>query len=100
MEERETLSGKVHYLQLRLVEKDDELKLLQRRNHLEAKNFKVQLINEQKKIKELCQKLEKSTFGSSVAPSSISSGDHNGYNDSKGVCVFRKLFFFFKFLNK
>lgn len=58
LEARETLSGKVHYLQLRMAEKDEEIKMLMRRNHLEAKNFKAQLHNEQKKYKTLCQKLE------------------------------------------
>lgn len=57
LESRETLSGKVHYLELRMAEKDDQIKMLMRRNHLEAKNFKVQLHNEQKKYKTLCQKL-------------------------------------------
>lgn len=57
LESREVLSGKVHYLQLRMAEKDEEIKMLSRRNHLEAKNFKVQLHNEQKKYKNLCQKL-------------------------------------------
>lgn len=61
LESRETLSGKVHYLELRMAEKDEQIKLLMRRNNLEAKNFKVQLHNEQKKYKTLCQKMENVT---------------------------------------
>lgn len=49
---------KVNSLERRLSEKDEEIKILTRRNHLVAKNFKTQLINEKKKYKELSNKME------------------------------------------
>lgn len=68
LEERELLTVKLQLLERQLTEKDEELKMLTRRNHLEAKNFKVQLSNEKKKYKELCQKFEQASakrYGSS-----------------------------------
>lgn len=66
MEQRETLSGKVHYLELRLAEKDEEIKILTRKNMLETKNYKTQLINEQKKCKEFQKQLEKFNSSSTI----------------------------------
>lgn len=43
-------------LEHKMANKEDEIKMLTRRNMLEAKNFKSQLTNERKKYKELCQK--------------------------------------------
>ncbi|XP_055322434.1 uncharacterized protein LOC129578224 isoform X2 [Sitodiplosis mosellana] len=56
LEERETLQIKVESLEQKLNEKEEEIKMLSRRNTIEAKNFKMQLANERKKYKELCQK--------------------------------------------
>lgn len=56
LEEREILAVKVDSLELKLAEKEEEVKNLLRRNSLEAKNFKVHLANERKKYRELCQK--------------------------------------------
>ncbi|XP_031620331.1 kinetochore protein SLK19 [Contarinia nasturtii] len=56
LEEREVLQTKVVSLEQKLSEKEEEIKVLTRRNTLEAKNFKTQLANERKKYKELCQK--------------------------------------------
>lgn len=81
LECRDTLSGKVHYLELRLAEKDEQIKMLMRRNHLEAKNFKVHLHNEQKKYKALCQKLEKTPMKLHV-PTASDYGD-----EINKVCV-------------
>lgn len=65
LEERETLAGKVRYLEMRLAEKDEEIKLLTRKNALESKNFKSQLANEQQKIKDISHKQEKAAGGDS-----------------------------------
>lgn len=59
LEEREKLTNRVRYLELRLNEKDDEIKVLHRRLLLEAKTFKTQLNAEIVKNKELCHKFEK-----------------------------------------
>lgn len=56
MEERGALQDKVEMLEQKLNEKENEIKMLTRRNTIEAKNFKTQLANERKKYKELCQK--------------------------------------------
>lgn len=69
MEEREALTLKLHALEREFAEKDEEIKVLTRRNHLEAKNFKAQLANEKKKNKDLCQKIEQLSikrYGSST----------------------------------
>lgn len=60
MEEREKLQERVRYLEVRIVEKDDEMKVLMRRIQLDAKNYKLQLNIEQNKSKDLQQRLEKS----------------------------------------
>lgn len=89
LEARETLSGKVHYLELRLAEMDEEIKMLIRRNHLEAKNFKVQLHNEQKKYKILCQKLDNAATKMHV-PIANDSGDEMSKvsaSDLHRVCI-------------
>lgn len=52
------LTSKVRSLERQLDEKDEEIKMLTRRNLLEAKNFKAQLANANRKYKELCQKTE------------------------------------------
>lgn len=56
MEERDVLKEKIESLEAKLTEKEEEVKMLARRNVIEAKNFKTQLINEKKKYKESCQK--------------------------------------------
>lgn len=58
LEEREKLSDRVVFLELRLQEKDEEMKLSSRRTQLEAKNLKTQLIAEQCKLKDILHKLE------------------------------------------
>lgn len=50
----------MRYLEVRILEKDDEMKVLMRRIQLDAKNYKSQLIIEQNKSKDLQQRLEKS----------------------------------------
>lgn len=60
LEEREKLQDRVRYLEVRILEKDDEMKVLMRRIQLDAKNYKSQLIVEQNKSKDLQQRLEKS----------------------------------------
>lgn len=59
MEEREKLQDRVQYLEVRIMEKDDEMKVLMRRIQLDAKNYKSQLTHEQNKSKDLQQRLEK-----------------------------------------
>lgn len=56
MEEREVLQAKIEMLEHKMTTKEDEIKMLTRRNMIEAKNYKSQLSNERKKYKELCQK--------------------------------------------
>lgn len=53
MEEREKLSDRVRYLEVRVTEKDDEMKVLLRRIQLDAKGFRSQLAAEHAKYKEL-----------------------------------------------
>lgn len=50
----------MRYLEVRVLEKEDEMKVLMRRMQLDAKNYKSQLIIEQNKSKDLQQRLEKS----------------------------------------
>lgn len=85
LEQRETLSEKVLSLEKQLREKEDEIKMLNRKSMLESKNFKIQLVSEQKKYKELNEKLDK--FNSS---STIDSGYETiKVNPSKN-CIFQK----------
>lgn len=58
LEERETLANRVQYLEARIAEKDEEIKLLSRKNALMEKNLKSQLALEQQKLKEIGQKYE------------------------------------------
>ncbi|XP_037905707.1 lebercilin-like protein isoform X2 [Hermetia illucens] len=58
LEDRERLTERVRYLESRLNEKDNDVKLLARRIQLEAKNYKAQIYKEQQKYKQLIQKLE------------------------------------------
>nr|XP_040222945.2 uncharacterized protein LOC120949610 isoform X1 [Anopheles coluzzii] len=59
LEERERLADRVRYLENRLMEKDNDAKLLSRRIQLDSKNFKAQLQQEMLKQRELAQKLER-----------------------------------------
>uniref|UniRef100_A0A182P9J7 Lebercilin domain-containing protein n=1 Tax=Anopheles epiroticus TaxID=199890 RepID=A0A182P9J7_9DIPT len=59
LEERERLADRVRYLENRLMEKDNDAKLLSRRIQLDSKNFKAQLQQEVIKQRELAQKLER-----------------------------------------
>lgn len=52
------LTSKVRSLERQLDDKEEEIKMLTRRNLLEAKNYKTQLANANRKYKELCQKTE------------------------------------------
>lgn len=81
MEEREILQAKVESLEHKLNEREEEIKILTRRNIIEAKNFKTQLSNERKKAKELCQKqnTEKQSGSSNDA-------DYSNAKDAKEVC--------------
>nr|XP_029735541.1 lebercilin-like protein isoform X2 [Aedes albopictus] len=59
LEERERLAERVRDLEARLIEKDNDNKLLVRRLQLESKNFKGQLQHEVLKQREIAQKLER-----------------------------------------
>ncbi|XP_055610445.1 lebercilin-like protein isoform X2 [Uranotaenia lowii] len=59
LEERERLSDRVRDLEARLIEKDNDTKLLARRLQLESKNFKGQLQQEVLKQREIASKLER-----------------------------------------
>ncbi|XP_058829959.1 lebercilin isoform X2 [Topomyia yanbarensis] len=59
LEERERLAERVRDLETRLIEKDNDAKLLARRLQLETKNFKGQLQQEVLKQREISQKLER-----------------------------------------
>ncbi|XP_054732519.1 lebercilin [Anastrepha obliqua] len=59
LEERQRLSEKLEKLETRLQEKDNDMKLLARRVQIETKNFKQQILAEQKRTKEALLKLEK-----------------------------------------
>lgn len=58
LEEREALADRVRYLETRLAEKDEEIKLLARKNSLMEKNLKSQLALEHQKRKEIGHKYE------------------------------------------
>ncbi|XP_053676423.1 uncharacterized protein LOC128726631 [Anopheles nili] len=60
LEERERLADRVRYLENRLMEKDNDAKLLARRLQLETKNFKAQMQQEVLKQREMAQKVERS----------------------------------------
>ncbi|XP_062544506.1 lebercilin isoform X2 [Armigeres subalbatus] len=59
LEERERLAERVRDLEARLIEKDNDNKLLVRRLQLESKNFKGQLQQEVLKQREFAQKMER-----------------------------------------
>jgi hypothetical protein len=59
LEERERLADKVKDLENRLLEKDNDAKILVRRLQLEAKNFKAQMMHETQKNRDLHMKLER-----------------------------------------
>ncbi|XP_055534255.1 lebercilin-like protein isoform X2 [Wyeomyia smithii] len=59
LEERERLAERVRDLESRLIEKDNDAKLLARRLQLESKNFKGQIQQEVLKQREISQKLER-----------------------------------------
>lgn len=61
MEEREKLTERLKELENRLIDKDNEYKLLSRRLQLEAKGYKTQLVAEHQKYKELTTKYDKLT---------------------------------------
>lgn len=46
-------------MEQRLQDKDNDMKLMSRKVQLESKNYRQQLLNEQKKTKEVMLKLEK-----------------------------------------
>lgn len=88
LEERDVLKAKLEAMERKLEERDNDIRQLTRRNHLEAKNFKTQLANERKKYKELCQKqnnIEKTG-------EKISSNDSD-YSSAKDVKEVGSLFF-------
>lgn len=62
LEEREKLAERVRDLELRLLDKDNDMKLLARRLQLEAKAFKSNLHMEQQKYRDLVSKIEISDF--------------------------------------
>ncbi|XP_030385530.1 uncharacterized protein LOC115632492 [Scaptodrosophila lebanonensis] len=59
LDERQRLQEKLRNLEQRLIDKDNDMKLMARKVQLESKNFRQQLLNEQKKSKEVMLKLEK-----------------------------------------
>ncbi|XP_059613570.1 myosin heavy chain, embryonic smooth muscle isoform [Phlebotomus argentipes] len=61
LDEREKLANRVRELEARLVEKDNDTKLLARKLQLEAKSFRNQMHQESVKYREVCQKLDKAT---------------------------------------
>ncbi|KAH8343271.1 hypothetical protein KR059_007675 [Drosophila kikkawai] len=60
LDERQKLQEKLRSLEQRLEDKDNDMKLMARKIQLESKNLRQQLLNEQKKCKEVMLKLEKS----------------------------------------
>lgn len=85
LEERESLTNKVDAYARKLEEKEEEIKLLTRRNNLEAKNFKTQLANEKKKFKDLCQKFN--TTEKPCGKNSSHGPDQNSAKDFRSVCI-------------
>ncbi|CRL06522.1 CLUMA_CG019526, isoform A [Clunio marinus] len=62
LEEREKLTDRVRDLEQRLLDKDNDLKLLARRLQLETKAFKSNIYMEQQKYRDLVHKIELSDF--------------------------------------
>lgn len=58
LEERERLTERVAYLEMRLQEKDEEMKVSMRRSQLETKSMRAQVVLEHGRVRELQQKLE------------------------------------------
>lgn len=87
LEERQRLSEKLEKLETRLQEKDSDMKLLARRVQIETKNFKQQLLAEQKRTKDALLKLEKARL------------ELSGYRklDELGVSIIALFLFFFLF---
>ena len=59
LEERERLTDRLKDLEQRLIDKDNDAKLLARRLQLEVKSFKVQLQQENQKYRDCYGKLER-----------------------------------------
>lgn len=62
LEERERLAERVRDMEQRILDKDNDMKLLARRLQLEAKSFKTNLNMEQQKYRDLFSKLEAAHF--------------------------------------
>lgn len=62
LEEREKLADRVKDLEMRLLDKDSDMKLLARRLQLETKSFKSNLNIEQQKYRDLLAKIEISDY--------------------------------------
>lgn len=59
LEDRQKLTDQVQKMEIKLQEKDNELKLLARKLQLETKSFKIQVQMEHKRYKDAMAKLEK-----------------------------------------
>lgn len=59
LEDREILTERVKLYEQQLSEKEQEVKVLNRRLQLENKNFRTQIANEQQKYKDLLNKFNK-----------------------------------------
>lgn len=69
-------------MERQLEERDNEIRQLNRRNNLEAKNSKTQLANERKKYKELYQKQTIEKTGEKI---SSNDSDYSSAKDVKEV---------------
>lgn len=59
LEERQRLTEKVHQLEQRVMEKENDLKMMARKMQIEAKTYKQNLQNEQRKTKDIMLRYEK-----------------------------------------
>lgn len=73
LEEREKLQDRVRNLEVRILEKDEEMKLLLRRAQIEAKTLKTQVVTEQMRHKELQGRMDKMNHLSPEAVSTTGS---------------------------
>lgn len=72
LEEREALTNRVRSLESKLGEKDEEIRLLERKNSVMERNLKSQLALEHQKLKEMGTKYEMSLIEAAKSSTSIS----------------------------
>lgn len=85
LEERERLAERVRDMEQRLLDKDNDMKMLARRLQLETKSFKTNLNIEQQKYRDLLSKLEAAHFELNRTEMSEKRGNRRGKSPSNKI---------------